>query len=123
MMILKLASRVLEGPDRHIKDVRSGLKIVKVKDHLIIYRHGELKLWVDMELFYVVSWNVSTQAEVSAFNKVLELVHCADNYEFVRTGRAVLLKTGTQFFRAEQYNETFGPDSRNYSFKRPSHPA
>jgi hypothetical protein len=119
-MILKLTNRVLNGPDRHIRDVRSGLKVVKVRDHLIIYRHGEMKLWVDMELRYVVSWQVSTQAEVTAFNRILTLVKCDDHYEFMRSGRVVLLKTNNTFYRSEDYHEKFGPDSRNYRAERPS---
>lgn len=121
-MIIPLLNKVLVGPDRHVKDSRSGLKIVKMRDHLLIYRHGELKLWVDMELKYLVSWHVNTQAEVKAFNKVLAVLGISDHYEFMRSGRVVLLQSGEQFFRAEQYNETFGPDSRNYSFARSSSP-
>lgn len=122
-MILKLTNRVLAGSDRFIRDPRSGLKVVKVRDHLIIYRHGEMKLWIDLELHYVVSWQVSTQAEVSAFNKILALVHCEDHYEFMRSGRVVLLKADNTFYRSEDYHEKFGPDSRNYRVKRPSDPA
>lgn len=121
-MIIPLLNRVLNGPDRHVKDSRSGLKIVKVRDHLLIYRHGELKLWVDMELKYLVSWHVNTQAEVRAFNKVLGLLELSDHYEFMRSGRVVLLQAGEQFYRAEEYHENFGPDSRNYSFARSSNP-
>jgi len=122
-MILKLTNRVLAGKDRSVKDPRSGLKIVKVRDHLIIYRHGELKLWVDMELHYIVDWKLNTQAEVTAFNKVLDLVGISDHYEFIRSVRTVLLQSGEHFYRAEEYHETFGPDSRGYSFARQSRPA
>jgi len=121
-MILRLTNKVLAGEDRFVKDARSGLKIVKVRDHLIIYRHGELKLWVDMELHYVVSWHVSTQAEVTSFNRILALVNCSDHYEFIRSGRTVLLQSGLDFYRAEEYNDTFGPDSRGYSLARQSDP-
>lgn len=117
-MIIPLLNRVLLGPDRHVKDSRSGLKIVKVRDHVIIYRHGELKLWVDTELKYLVSWSVTTQAEVKAFNKVLSILGISDHYEFMRSGRVVLLQAGEHFYRSEEYHETFGPDSRNYSFAR-----
>jgi hypothetical protein len=119
-MILKLANKVLVGEDRFVKDARSGLKIVKVRDHLIIYRHGELKLWVDMELKYLVAWHINTQAEVTAFNKVLDLINIRDHYEFIRSGRTVLLQAGNKFYRVEEYNDTFGPDSRGYSFARQS---
>lgn len=118
-MILTLVNKVLQGPDRHIKDSRSGLKIVKVKDHLLIYRHGELKLWVDMELHFLVQWHINTQAEVTAFNKVLTLVNLDDHYEFIRSGRTVILQAGFHFYRSEEYNGTFGPDSGNYGVKRP----
>jgi hypothetical protein len=121
-MILRLANRVLAGKDRFVKDGRSGLKIVKVRDHLLVYRHGELKLWVDMELHYLVSWSVNTQAEVKSFNRLLELLNIGDHYEFIRSGRTVLLQSGDMFYRAEEYNDTFGPDSRGYRLTRQSRP-
>lgn len=121
-MILRLVNKVLAGEDRYVKDSRSGIKAVKVRDHLLVYRFGELKLWVDMELHYVVSWSVNTQAEVTAFNKILDLVNVSDHYEFIRSGRTVLLQSGDKFYRAEEYNGTFGPNSRGYSFARQSSP-
>lgn len=120
-MILSLVKRVIRGQDRFLYDSRSGLKVTKTRDHLVIYRHGEMKLWVDLELHYLVDWSVRTQAEVRSFNNVLNLLELS-HYQFVRSGRTVLLEADHKFYRKEEYHESFGPESRNYSFTRQSRP-
>jgi hypothetical protein len=118
-MILRLTKKVLDG-SKYEHDARSGLKVTHCKEHLIIYRHGELKLWVDTEVDHLLAFSVRTQAEVSAFNKVLEL--CNIKSRFVRSGRTILVEHELNYYRSEDYHESFGPDSRNYGVKRPSNP-
>lgn len=120
-MITSLVSRVLNGEERHISDQATGLKVVRVRDHLFVYRHGELKIWIDLELQYLVSWEVCSQPEVDAFNRVLQLANVSDFYTFIRHGRLVLVQAGQSFYRSEEYAAKFGPDSGNYSYAGPRH--
>lgn len=110
-----LVGAVLAGPDRHTRDDRTGLKVVKVRDNLLIYRHGVRKLWVDLEVKLVVSWSLNTQAEVQSFNQILRLLGMEDFYEFVRTGREVLINAGGKWYYAIEYDEKFGPLGRSHS--------
>ncbi len=119
-MILRLTKRILDGPDRYLKDERSGIKVTKTREHLIVYRHGELKLWVDLEMKHVVAWSVRTQAEVNAFNKVLGLVGLSDRYQFLRSGRVVIVEKDGHYYRTEEYEHVFGPESGAYRSARPS---
>jgi hypothetical protein len=118
-MLLSLVKTVLKGPDRWVSDDRTGLKVVKLRDNLLIYRHGIRKMWLDLELRYVVSWNLSTQAEVAAFNRVLQLAGVDSFYEFIRSGRLVLLNAGGHFYRSEEYDELFGHLGRDPSHAGP----
>jgi hypothetical protein len=106
--------KVLDGPDTTTTDARSGLKITKLKDHLLIYRYGVLKVWLDLELKYLVKWNLTTQAEVAGFNTILIILGMGDYYTFLRTKRTILVKAGEHFYYSDQYNSKFGPEGGNY---------
>jgi len=116
-LLNNLVAQVIDGPDRWLVDERTGLKVVKTRDHLLIYRHGVRKLWLDLELKYLLSFNLQTQAEVNAFNNVLALAGVSDHYAFMRSGRMVLLDFDNEFYRSEDYESKFGPESGNYSYE------
>ena len=117
MILSELAGRVLHGPDRWTTEARTGLKVVKVRDNLLVYRHGERKLWIDLEVRLIVAWCVRTEAEVKSFNRLLKDLGLEDFYEFVRSGRNVLLNAGGKWYHAVEYNEKFGPLGRSHSLE------
>lgn len=116
-----LVGYVLQGPDRWTKDDRTGLKVVKVRDNLLVYRNGERKLWVDLEVRLLIAWKIRTQAEVKVFNELLEALGLEDFYEFMRSGREVLLHAGGKWYYADEYNEKFGPAGRSHSIAGHGH--
>jgi hypothetical protein len=115
MILNDLVGTVLHGPDRWLKDDRTGLKVVKIRDNLLIYRHGTRKLWVDLEVKLIISWKINTQAEVLAFNALLNLLGIEDFYEFIRSGRTVMLNAGGKWYQSAEYGIKFGHLGRNPS--------
>lgn len=100
-MLIDLLNEVLEGK-RWAKSPRSGLKLAKSRQQLIIYRHGELKLWIDLSTKEIRRWSIRTKPEAKAFNQVLKHVGCSE-YRFMRSGtQTILLRSG----------EHYGLDSR-----------
>lgn len=111
MLILNLVKRAIDN--RYSIEGRSGVKVVLVRNHLIIYRHGERKLWIDTELKFLVAWKIRTEAEVRAFNAVLAEVGLAEQYKFYRHGRIVLLRVGDETYDQETYYRTVSRDYRH----------
>ena len=120
MLLVDLVKKVLDGPDSVTTDARSGLKITKLKDHLLVYRYGVLKVWIDLELHYLVKWNIATQAEVVGFNIILTVLGMGDYYTFLRTKKTVIIKAGPHYYQSEEYNRKFGPEGGNYGYKEPA---
>ena len=114
-LLANLIKHALEEPGRHFRHQKSGLSVAKIRDHLIIHKHDKLLLWIDLELKFIVKFNLSHKLEVMAINQLLEQLGMKCHYQFVYS-QVVYLKVGLEYYHKDNYEAKFGLESGNYGY-------
>ncbi len=118
-LLLTLTNRALENPGEWVEHKKSGLKVARIRDHLIIYRRETQLLWLDLELRFIVQFNLTTKQEVAAINQLLAILELNETYTFVHSS-IVYLKVGMNYYHKHNYKVHFGLESGNYGYNMPN---
>lgn len=118
-LLLTLTNRALENPGEWVEHEKSGLKVARIKDHLIINKRETQLLWVDLELQFIVQFKLTTKQEVAAINQLLTILKLNSFYTFVH-GPRVYLKVGMNYYHRYNYKAHFGLESGNYGYNLPN---
>lgn len=114
-LLTTLIKQALEEPGKHFKHQKSGLSVARIRDHLVIHRHATLLLWIDLELKFLVKFNLNSKLEVMAINQLLEQLSLKHLYQFVYS-QPVYLKIGFKYYDKQTYEAEFGLESGNYGY-------
>lgn len=102
-MLLKLIQRVLNGPDRTLKDSRAQIQVSRINRQLIVYRYGGVQFWWDLDKG-LSQFCMVTNAEVRAYNQVLQ--HLGSEDKFIKAGTTVYYKQGDALWKSSDWSSS-----------------